>query len=209
MLLSRTQLQMKKSRVCRLCFSALSAPCSPSRLQNVRSGQAQPIRAGRQLISNWGVLDIAFPFATKRLQSLTGLWQRSNGTWCGCLCGAWSAKIFAYASGIASTSRTKLPYGGSSMSKTESEKFRGCWMKPQPSPELAIESMVSRSEAEIGLIVRSDLKRLGIGEFLLREMLARSARQGLKTVSALVLWENSVMLRLATKIGCVRREATA
>lgn len=63
--------------------------------------------------------------------------------------------------------------------------------------------MVSRSEAELGLIVRSDVKRAGVGEFLLREMLARSARQGLTTLSGLVLRENRAMLRLATKIGCV------
>jgi len=70
-------------------------------------------------------------------------------------------------------------------------------------------AMVSRSEAEIGLIVRSDLQRGGIGEFLLREMLARSARQGLKTLSGLVLLENLAMLRLAAKIGYTPREVSA
>ncbi len=65
--------------------------------------------------------------------------------------------------------------------------------------------LVSPSEAEAGLIVRSDVKRAGIGEFLLRDMMARSARQGLKTLSALVLRENYPMLRLAAKLGCVRR----
>jgi GNAT superfamily N-acetyltransferase len=65
--------------------------------------------------------------------------------------------------------------------------------------------MVSPSEAEAGLIVRSDVKRAGIGEFLLRDMAARSARQGLKTLSALVLRENYPMLRLAAKLSCVRR----
>lgn len=69
--------------------------------------------------------------------------------------------------------------------------------------------IVSRLEAEIGLIVRSDLKRLGIGEYLLRTMLARSAQQGLKTLSGLVLWENRAMLRLAAKIGFVPREVSA
>jgi len=69
--------------------------------------------------------------------------------------------------------------------------------------------MVSRSEAEIGLIVRSDLQRVGIGEFLLRQMLSRSARQGVKTLSGLVLWENRPMLRLAAKIGYVPRELSA
>jgi len=47
--------------------------------------------------------------------------------------------------------------------------------------------MASQSEAEVGLIVRSDLKRRAIGEFLLRRMLGRSAIQGLKTLSASVL----------------------
>ena len=61
--------------------------------------------------------------------------------------------------------------------------------------------MVSRAEAEIALLVRSDLKRLGIGEFLLRHALARSACQGLVAVSGYVLRENLPMLRLAAKLG--------
>jgi GNAT superfamily N-acetyltransferase len=65
--------------------------------------------------------------------------------------------------------------------------------------------MVSPAEAEAGLIVRSDVKRAGIGEFLLRDMMARSAGQGLKSLSAMVLRENYPMLRLAAKLGCVRR----
>jgi len=69
--------------------------------------------------------------------------------------------------------------------------------------------MVSRSEAEVALMVRSDLKRLGIGEFLLRDMLVRSARQGLETLSGLVLRENRAALRLAAKIGYVPREVCA
>ena len=66
--------------------------------------------------------------------------------------------------------------------------------------------MVSPTEAEIALIVRCDLKRRGIGEFLLRHVLARSARQGLATLRASVLWENRPMLRLAAKIGYAPRE---
>jgi GNAT superfamily N-acetyltransferase len=72
---------------------------------------------------------------------------------------------------------------------------------------LAHRIMVSPAEAEAGLIVRSDVKRAGIGEFLLRDMVARSARQGLKTLSAMVLRENYPMLRLAAKLGCVQRAA--
>jgi GNAT superfamily N-acetyltransferase len=68
--------------------------------------------------------------------------------------------------------------------------------------------VISHSEAEIALIVRSDLKRLGIGELLLRKMLARSAHQDLKTLSAWVSRENRPVLRLAEKVGYVARDAT-
>jgi acetyltransferase len=67
--------------------------------------------------------------------------------------------------------------------------------------------MVSPGEAEIALIVRSDLKGFGIGEFLLRTVVARAARQGLTTLSASILRDNWPMLRLAVKIGCVPRQA--
>lgn len=68
---------------------------------------------------------------------------------------------------------------------------------------------LSRSEAEIALIVRSDVQRRGIGEFLLRQALARSARQGLKTLTGLVLWENRAMRHLAAKIGFVPGRGSA
>jgi acetyltransferase len=68
---------------------------------------------------------------------------------------------------------------------------------------------LSRSEAEIALIVRSDVQRRGIGEFLLRQALARSARQGLKSLTGVVLWENRAMRRLAAKIGFVPRQGSA
>lgn len=74
---------------------------------------------------------------------------------------------------------------------------------------LAHRVMVTRAEAEAGLIVRSDVQRTGIGEFLLREMLARSTRQGLETLSGLVLLENRAMLRLAAKVGFVPRQVCA
>jgi acetyltransferase len=67
--------------------------------------------------------------------------------------------------------------------------------------------MVSPEEAEIGLIVRSDRKHRGIGECLLRAMLGRSARQGLKALSAVVPRENRALLRLAAKIGYAPRAA--
>jgi acetyltransferase len=67
--------------------------------------------------------------------------------------------------------------------------------------------MISSAEAEIALIVRSDLKGFGIGEFLLRGVIARAARQGFTTLVASILRDNRPMLRLALKAGCVMREA--
>jgi acetyltransferase len=69
--------------------------------------------------------------------------------------------------------------------------------------------MTSPGEAEIALIVRSDLKGFGIGEFLLRTVMARAARQGLKTLIASILRNNRPMLRLAMKVSCVMRRAYA
>jgi RimJ/RimL family protein N-acetyltransferase len=60
---------------------------------------------------------------------------------------------------------------------------------------------LSPERAEIALIVRSDRARRGIGERLLRTTLARAAQHNLKTLSALVLYENTAMLRLARKLG--------
>jgi L-amino acid N-acyltransferase YncA len=57
------------------------------------------------------------------------------------------------------------------------------------------------------LIVRSDRKGFGIGEYLLRTVLARAASQGQKTLHASVLRDNAPMLRLAMKVGCVIGQA--
>jgi RimJ/RimL family protein N-acetyltransferase len=62
-------------------------------------------------------------------------------------------------------------------------------------------------QAEIALIVRSDRARQGIGEALLRAAMVRAARQGLRTLSAVVLHENTAMLRLARKVGFVPRKS--
>lgn len=67
--------------------------------------------------------------------------------------------------------------------------------------------LVSPQEAEIAIIVRSDLKGFGIGEFLLRAVLKHAARQGLKTLQATVLRDNAPMMRLAMKVGCMLRAA--
>jgi len=69
--------------------------------------------------------------------------------------------------------------------------------------------MLAPGEAEVALIVRSDLKRLGIGEFLLRDMLHRSASDGFPTLGAVVTRDNRAMLRLAAKIGYAVRTANA
>jgi acetyltransferase len=69
--------------------------------------------------------------------------------------------------------------------------------------------LISPMEAEIALLVRSDRKGFGIGEYLLRAVLARAARQGLETLTASVLRDNWPMLRLASKVGCVLRQAHA
>jgi RimJ/RimL family protein N-acetyltransferase len=68
---------------------------------------------------------------------------------------------------------------------------------------------VSSSEAEIGLVVRSDLKRNGIGESLVRGTLDRSTRERLETLSCVILRENKPTLALARKIGFLPRSITA
>ena len=77
------------------------------------------------------------------------------------------------------------------------------WMLEEGGDICAISHLVrlSSAQAEIALIVRSDRARRGIGEKLLRTTLARAARQNLSTLSALVLHENTAMLRLARKVG--------
>jgi N-acetylglutamate synthase-like GNAT family acetyltransferase len=67
---------------------------------------------------------------------------------------------------------------------------------------------LSPDQAEVALIVRSDRARRGIGERLLRVALARAAHHDLKTVSALVLYENTAMLRLARKLGFEVRKSS-
>lgn len=68
---------------------------------------------------------------------------------------------------------------------------------------------VTPIEAEIALIVRSDLQRRGVGEALLRSVLARSLHCGLKILSGQILWENKAMLRLAKKVGFVPRRLSS
>jgi GNAT superfamily N-acetyltransferase len=67
---------------------------------------------------------------------------------------------------------------------------------------------VSPSEAEIALIVRADLRRRGIGEFLSRQILSRAARQGFKAIGASIFWNNRAALRLVSKLGCTLGETS-
>jgi GNAT superfamily N-acetyltransferase len=64
----------------------------------------------------------------------------------------------------------------------------------------------SPSAAEIALVVRSDRKRRGVGEILVRTALARAAAQHLMILRAYVLGENRAMLRLARKVGFVAQK---
>ncbi len=84
------------------------------------------------------------------------------------------------------------------------------WMLEEGGDICAIAHLVrlSPAQAEIALIVRSDRARRGVGEKLLRTTLARAARQNLGTLSALVLYENTPMLRLARKLGFEPRKSS-
>ena len=59
--------------------------------------------------------------------------------------------------------------------------------------------------AELALLVRSDLKGMGLGSLLLERLIARCHRRGLRVLVADVLEENTRMLRLAERYG-FRRE---
>lgn len=84
------------------------------------------------------------------------------------------------------------------------------WMLEEGGAICAIAHLVrlSSAQAEIALIVRTDCARRGIGEMLLRTTLARAARRNLGTLSALVLHENTAMLRLARKVGFEARKSS-
>ncbi len=55
--------------------------------------------------------------------------------------------------------------------------------------------------AEFALIVRSDLKRHGLGRVLLAHLVAHACNLGLRALTAQVLGENLPMLRLAREAG--------
>jgi len=60
---------------------------------------------------------------------------------------------------------------------------------------------ISQIETEIALIVRSDMKRTGVGTRLLNCLIRRSIEQGCTSIIASILRENIPMLRLARKFG--------
>jgi L-amino acid N-acyltransferase YncA len=60
---------------------------------------------------------------------------------------------------------------------------------------------VSTTEADIGLIVRSDLKRRGVGSLLLDRLIRYAEVVGLDVLTGDVLYENRAMLSLARRAG--------
>ena len=85
------------------------------------------------------------------------------------------------------------------------------WMLEEGGAICAIAHLVrvAPGQAEIALISLSDRARRGIGERLLRITLARAAQRDLETVTALVIYENRPMLRLARKLGFEVRKSPA
>ena len=55
--------------------------------------------------------------------------------------------------------------------------------------------------AEFALIVRSDLKRRGLGRVMIGRLVEQACRLGLRTITAEILTENMPMLRLAREAG--------
>lgn len=68
---------------------------------------------------------------------------------------------------------------------------------------LAIAHLVrtAPATAELAIIVRSDLKRHGLGRMLLAQLAAHACRLGLSALTAQILSENLPMLRLAREAG--------
>jgi len=65
----------------------------------------------------------------------------------------------------------------------------------------------SEGSAELALLVRSDLKGMGLGSMLLDRLIARCRGHGLRVLVADVLQENTRMLRLADRYGFLRGPA--
>jgi acetyl-CoA synthetase (ADP-forming)/acetyltransferase len=63
--------------------------------------------------------------------------------------------------------------------------------------------MPDHSEAEFSILLRSDLKRAGLGAALMRKIMAYCERRGIQTLVGLVLKQNHGMRGLATHLGFV------
>ena len=73
---------------------------------------------------------------------------------------------------------------------------------------LGVARMVMDSDslsAEIALIVRSDFKRLGLGQVLLEHLLHYCRERGVQRIYGTVLPDNTAMLGLARKLGMRQR----
>ena len=75
----------------------------------------------------------------------------------------------------------------------------------QPTGDLAgivrYASTPDRDSAEFGILVRSDLKRKGLGRMLMETLIDYAKRQGIGELRGRVLRDNSRMLDLAAKLG--------
>lgn len=61
--------------------------------------------------------------------------------------------------------------------------------------------LVGRSKLELAIIVRSDLKREGIGTWLLEQAKRRAQQRQIQTLIGFVLWDNLPMRALAKRAG--------
>lgn len=68
---------------------------------------------------------------------------------------------------------------------------------------IATLSLVEPSTLELGVIVRSDMKRRGIGACLLEAAKRRARRRGIRSLLASILWDNRPMRTLIAKAGFV------
>ena len=59
------------------------------------------------------------------------------------------------------------------------------------------------SEAEFAVLVHHDYVGLGLGRYLMQQLLARAVQRGVAKVQGFVLRENAAMLALAQQLGFV------